>query len=95
MGVVVTDGQMEAGITENITVVPIIHDKNGSDLPTGYYELLDYEGIFFFLLGILGGVLFVVLGLIVVQQGKVMNSILNIDSLFYGQISLQINISFT
>lgn len=33
---------------------------------------LDFmKGVFFFLLGILGGVLAVVLGLVLVQQGKV------------------------
>lgn len=30
-----------------------------------------FQGVFFFLLGILGGVLAVVLGLVIVQQGKV------------------------
>ena len=36
-----------------------------------FQQFFDFEGVFFFLLGILGGVLVVVLGLILVQQGKV------------------------
>ena len=36
-----------------------------------FQQYFDFEGVFFFLLGILGGVLVVVLGLILVQQGKV------------------------
>ena len=31
----------------------------------------DSQGVFFFLLGILGGVLAVVLGLVIVQQGRI------------------------
>ena len=34
-------------------------------------DFFDFEGVFFFLLGILGGVLAVVLGLVLVQQGRV------------------------
>ena len=32
--------------------------------------MFDFEGIFFFLLGILGGVVAVVVGLVAVQQGR-------------------------
>ena len=34
-------------------------------------QFFDFQGVFFFLLGILGGVLVVVLALVLVQQGKV------------------------
>ena len=62
----------------------MIGENNGTKVEAGgedynefernYQEFFDFEGVFFFLLGILGGVLVVVLGLILVQQGKVNKS---------------------
>ena len=40
------------------------------DYEKDFQDFFDFEGIFFFLLGILGGVLAVVLGLVIVQQGR-------------------------
>ena len=59
---------------ENITMAGEMEEEaivEYDDYGRNYQEFFDFEGVFFFLLGILGGVLVVVLGLILVQQGKV------------------------
>ena len=61
---------------ENITDLSEIEEEERvqyEDLGWSYQDFFDFEGVFFFLLGILGGVLVVVLGLIVIQQGKVIH----------------------
>ena len=55
----------------NVTKFVEAGEDGSSDFKRNYQEFFDFEGVFFFLLGILGGVLVVVLGLILVQQGKV------------------------
>jgi len=46
------------------------NDWEYQDYEKNFQDFFDFEGIFFFLLGILGGVLAVVLGLVIVQQGR-------------------------
>jgi len=46
-------------------------DWDYQDYERNFQDFFDFEGVFFFLLGILGGVLAVVLGLVIVQQCRI------------------------
>ena len=69
----VSSGHFQISQTSHL---PVMLTQDYSEYEAGgrgrdIQEFFDFQGVFFFLLGILGGVLVVVLALVLVQQGKV------------------------